>query len=228
MIMKRCIYFILFSLTIGYSQINEIGLFLGGSNVIGDVGPTTYVNPNKPVFGILYKWNKSSRHSYRVYANYSVLEAKDSKSDLPNRQQRDFSFKNNVFEFGLGLEYDFFEFDLHNLSKPYTPYVMIGVNFVGYDEIYYLDSKESTFKYEHYSFSIPIVLGLKYRISNSLVVGLESGVRYALNDNLDGSDPRSKDFEGLRFGNLQSNDWYVFSGITLTYTFGENPCFCNY
>jgi undecaprenyl pyrophosphate synthase len=25
-----------------------------------------------------------------------------------------------------------------------------------------------------------------------------------------------------QFGNINNNDWYVFSGLTLTYTFGEN------
>ena len=44
-----------------FSQENEIGLFAGGSNYIGDVGPTTYVHPfsyNSSanfVFGIVYK-----------------------------------------------------------------------------------------------------------------------------------------------------------------------------
>ena len=27
-----------------------------------------------------------------------------------------------------------------------------------------------------------------------------------------------------RFGNLNSNDWYVFSGISFTYTFTRKPC----
>ena len=27
---------------------------------------------------------------------------------------------------------------------------------------------------------------------------------------------------------LVYRSWYVFSGITLTYTFGQNPCFCDY
>jgi hypothetical protein len=47
-----------------YSQIHEVGVFFGGSNYIGDVGPTTYI-ANEPTFGLLYKWNKSPRHAYR-------------------------------------------------------------------------------------------------------------------------------------------------------------------
>ena len=37
--------FLIFILNSGYSQNNEIGIFFGGTNYIGDVGPTTYINP---------------------------------------------------------------------------------------------------------------------------------------------------------------------------------------
>ena len=37
--------FVLIALNTSYSQNNEIGLIFGGTNYIGDVGPTTYVNP---------------------------------------------------------------------------------------------------------------------------------------------------------------------------------------
>ena len=40
------------------------------------------------------------------------------------------------------------------------------------------------------------------------------------------SYPENDNFTNWRFGNLNSNDWYVFSGVTITYTFGQNPCFC--
>jgi hypothetical protein len=32
-----------------YSQIHEVGVFLGGSNYIGDIGPTTYIASNEPL-----------------------------------------------------------------------------------------------------------------------------------------------------------------------------------
>ena len=37
--------FVLFAFNISCSQDNEIGLIFGGTNYIGDVGPTTYINP---------------------------------------------------------------------------------------------------------------------------------------------------------------------------------------
>jgi hypothetical protein len=46
-----------------------------------------------------------------------------------------------------------------------------------------------------------------------------------LTDNLDGSDP-IEEFEFAKFGNIQNNDWYIFSGITISFTFGDLPCYC--
>jgi hypothetical protein len=37
-----------------------------------------------------------------------------------------------------------------------------------------------------------------------------------LTDNIDGSFNQN-------FGNINNNDWYVFTGATLTYTLGQNP-----
>ena len=64
------------------------------------------------------------------------------------------------------------------------------------------------------------------RFFQNFVIGAEVGFRYTFTDNLDGSNPKNDNFETLRFGNLNSNDWYVFTGLTLTYTFGKNPRFC--
>ena len=57
--------FLLLSFLSAKAQINEIGIFVGGSNYIGDIGPTDYISPNEPTIGLLYKWNRSTRHSYR-------------------------------------------------------------------------------------------------------------------------------------------------------------------
>ncbi|MFT7395360.1 MAG: hypothetical protein ACI96G_000085, partial [Flavobacterium sp.] len=72
----------------------------------------------------------------------------------------------------------------------------------------------------------PMILGIKSNITPSLIVALEMGARYTFTDNLDGSNPKKESLKPLQFGNINNNDWYVFSGLTLTYTFGEKPCYC--
>ena len=73
-----------------------------------------------------------------------------------------------------------------------------------------------------------MVLGYKTNISNHLVLAAEVGARYTFSDELDGSVPDNEFREQFSFGNTNSNDWYVFSGITLTYTFGRRPCYCGF
>ena len=48
------------------SQIYEVGGIFGGTNFIGDVGDTKFINPNESAFGGIVKWNRSPRHAYRI------------------------------------------------------------------------------------------------------------------------------------------------------------------
>lgn len=96
-----------------FSQINEIGLFAGGSNFIGDVGSTQYLAPNNTAFGVVYKWNKHTRYAFRASLLYATLEGNDYKSDINARLKRDFSFTNNIFEASAGVEFNFVPYDLH-------------------------------------------------------------------------------------------------------------------
>lgn len=210
---------------IATSQIHEAGILAGGSNYIGDIGATNYVSPNNIALGVIYKWNISSRYSYRASFMYARIQGMDSKSDIPSRQNRNYTFKNNIREVSLGMEFNFLDFDLHRFGLTITPYVHSGLSYFNYDASYF-DTDEAL-KYDtNYSFAIPITLGIKGRVFDQIVVGLEINTRYTFTDNLDGSNSSDGEFNGFGFGNLNSNDWYVFSGITVTYTFGRNPCYC--
>jgi hypothetical protein len=205
------------------AQIHEIGVFLGGSNMIGDVGATTYIAPNKPAFGLLYKWNRSPRHTWRFSYTQSSIAAYDEDSEIESRQERDYHFKNSVKELTAGLEFDFFTFDLHDSEPQFTPYVFTGLSYVFYDGLYFQNggpNKDKTYR----TFAIPMTVGLKGRIFDSFVIGFEVAARNAFKDDLDGSN--NDNYKSQKFGNLTSKDWYMFTGFTLTYTFGEKPCFC--
>ena len=207
------------------AQINEIGVFLGGSNFVGDIGSTTYIAPEKFAFGILYKWNKSPRHSYRFSYTQSTIAGNDTKSEESSRNKRGFSFENNVKELSAGLEFNFFDFNLHDSDPKITPYIFSGISYFKYDDLYIANGVTEKNK-KSSSFAIPITLGLKSNISRHFVLAAEIGARYTFTDNIDGSNPEDDSFANNRFGNLNNNDWYVFTGATLTYTFGQKPCYC--
>ncbi|MEZ7497482.1 DUF6089 family protein [Flavobacterium sp. Arc3] len=208
-----------------YSQIHEVGVFLGGSNYIGDIGPTTYISPNEPAFGILYKYNKSPRHAYRFSYTQSKITSNDLDSKEPSRSQRGYRFENNIKEVSLGLEFNFFDFNLHELDRQFTPYIYSGISYTQYNGLFFVDD-ETRSDANHGTIAIPMTVGIKTNLNNRFILGLEVGARYTFADDIDGSNPTNKNLEQLKFGNINNNDWYVFSGLTLTYTFGEKPCYC--
>lgn len=222
------IFGIIFSLFLSfsmYSQIHEVGVFVGGSNYIGEIGPTTYIAPNKMAYGLLYKWNKSPRHAFRISYMQSELTANDLDSKEPSRNLRGYRFDNTIKEVSLGLEFNFFEFNLHELGNQFTPYIYSGINYTQYKGLFYV-AGETKSDANHATIAIPMTLGVKSKISDRFIVAFEVGARYTFADDIDGSHPTNKNLKPLRFGNLNNTDWYVFSGFTLTYTFGEKPCYC--
>ena len=208
----------------GTAQMYEVGVFAGGANVIGDVGRTNYVLPSGLAFGGIFKWNKSKRYAWRASVYRGEFTADDSKSSKPSREQRGYRVENSVMEYSLGLEFNFVEYNLHKLGPAFTPYLYTGVAYFRYD-FNYIDAQQvQDINQKDGSFAIPMTVGAKLRLNQFLILGAEIGARYTFTDNLDASNPEGSNFEEFRFGNILSEDWYVFSGFTLTYTFGRKPC----
>lgn len=217
-----------FSTSLSLAQTYEVGIFAGASNFIGDVGATNYIAPNKPAVGAIFKWNRSNRHSFRFSIIYSELEGDDAKSDDPRRIERDYSFTNQIIEGSAGIEFTFFDWDLHDEKIHATPYLYSGITMAFHDNYFF--SSQGVLTSENTSsiaYGIPMVFGFKTNVFRNIIIAAEIGARYTFSDELDGSVPDSESRqESLSFGNLNNNDWYMFTGITVTYTFGEKPCFC--
>ena len=214
-----------------YSQEVEVGAFAGGANFIGDVGKTNYILPNTPVGGLIAKWNRSPRHAIRLTLLYAEISADDTKSSDTRRQQRGYSFENSIAEASLGIEFNFWDFDLTEPLPQSTPYLYTGITYFRADHVLLDTGRNGNLVNEgdNWAFSIPMVMGYKEAVTEHIIGAFEIGARYSLTDNLDGSWP--EEYLGRRepdkeFGNRNTNDWYVFTGITFTFTFGRKPCYC--
>ena len=219
------LFFCFFGLNSMHAQIHEVGVFLGGANYIGDIGPMNYVAPQNFAGGLIYKWNRSPRHAWRFTATHAKISSNDLDSKESARVQRGYSFSNSITEVSAGMEFNFLDFNLHDLKKKVSPYVYTGISYFAYQEMYFLEG-EAEDDYREGALAIPMIVGIKANITPSLILGAEIGARYTFTDNLDGSNPKNEDLTPLQFGNINSKDWYVFTGLTLTYTFGDKPCYC--
>lgn len=115
-----------------------------------------------------------------------------------------------------------------------------------------INSEITTKSEKQSSFSFPIGAGYKIKYKHNWVLAAEVGFRYTQTDNLDHSFASADDFtfiteagldqapfeteiirrnqsaiESRQVGNTSNFDWYVFTGLTLTYTFGRPPCYCD-
>ena len=124
----------------------------------------------------------------------------------------------------MGMEYTFWEFNLHESGFHHTPYLYTGASFLRSEEFYFQNNPNATsLNGKQWSFAIPMTVGYKAAISRQLILALDIGVRYSFSDDLDGSNSNNEDVDPIyQFGNPNSNDWYTFTGFTLTYTFGRN------
>lgn len=209
------------------AQTYEVGVFAGGINNIGDVGRTNFILPSGLAYGGLFKWNKSKRYAWRASVIHGKFKADDLKSSLSSRRKRGLSMENTVTEFSAGLELNFVEYNLHRLGPAFTPYLYTGITYFRYDYDYFEVGFLQKTGQRDGDFSIPMTVGFKYRISQFFILGGEIGARYTFTDNLDASNPEKSNVAvqiNPKFGNIFSDDWYVFSGITFTYTFGRKPC----
>lgn len=231
-----------------YSQINEIGVFVGGSNFVGDVGSTSYIAPNKLAYGALYKWNQTTRLAYRISLMHTKLSANDAESNDLGRKSRQDRFDTKLTEASAGIEFNFFDFDLYRAGRQFTPYIYTGISYASYkgdlthnipvgtsiSGIPTIANRTIQENYSNTSFAIPFNVGVKTTLNSRFILALEVGARYTFTDDLDSSAPlqlvdrsvRPVTVNNISFGNLNNNDWYLFTGATLTYTFGQKPCYC--
>lgn len=200
--------------------LNEIGVFGGGSNYSGDIGREMFIYPNSLAGGIIYRRNLNERISLRGTMSIYPLKDSDKNSSNPVRQARGFSFTNTLAEATLGVEFNYYDYDITSYDKRFTPYIFAEVAGFKYSTIGSITDGEKSYN-SAMAFAIPIGFGFKGGIDRNWGWATELRTRYALVDNLDFNNTK---IPSLNFGNPDTNDWYFFVGVGITYSFGRPPC----
>lgn len=220
--MKKSILLIILSIsTISFGQMYEVGISLGGSNYVGDIGRTNYIYPNKIAAAAFFKYNLNPRMALRATYSFLPIGANDLDADTDFKRDRGLNFSNTINELAVGLEYNFYEYDISSDEKTWTPYILIELASFSYKHV---DSEPSPGQYQYKtksSVAIPFGVGFKSKLTGPFAFSLETKFRYTFEDDLDFSTDQ---IPSLDYGKT-GNDWYMFTGFSLIYTFGRPACY---
>ncbi|QTE22257.1 DUF6089 family protein [Polaribacter cellanae] len=221
--MKNSILFIVFvsfsSILLG--QVYEIGVSVGGSNYVGDIGRTNYIYPNRPAGAVFFKYNWNPRMALRATYSYLPIQGDDVNADTDFKQNRELNFKNTIHELAAGMEYNFYEFDMSSKDKTWTPYILVELAAFRYKSAQAEPQPGEYVFTNKTSYAVPIGVGFKSKLYDALAFSVEAKFRYTFVDDLDYSTPS---IPSLNFGGT-GNDWYMFTGFSLIYTFGRPACY---
>ncbi|WP_405606671.1 DUF6089 family protein [Polaribacter sp. Asnod1-A03] len=223
--MKNTILFFVFvnfsSILLG--QVYEAGVSFGGTNYVGDIGRNYYFYPSKPAGAVFFKYNWNPRIALRATYNYLPIEGNDEDADTGFRTDRGYSFKNTLHEVALGIELNFYEYDLSSEDKTWTPYLLLELAGFNYSNVKSHTDTEDLVAGNKTSFAIPFGFGYKSKLAGNLAFAIEAKFRYTFEDDLDFTTNNTPNIELDGTG----NDWYMFTGVSLIYTFGRPACYSN-
>ncbi len=192
-----------------------------GTNYVGDIGRTNYIYPNKLAGNVFFKYNYNPRIAFKSTFSYLPIQGNDTDANTDFRRNRGLRFSNTITELALGLEFNFYNYDISSEDKSWTPYLLLELAAFNYSVASGQNAIGENITKNKTSIAIPIGIGIKSKLIGNLAFSLETKFRYTFEDDLDFISENNRDFnvEG------NSNDWYMFTGFSLIYTFGRPACY---
>ncbi|MFK8101416.1 MAG: DUF6089 family protein [Saprospiraceae bacterium] len=183
----------------------EVGIMGGVSNYQGDLAPASLrgsFGNTHASFGGFLRYNINNYFATKINANYGKISGDDSKSDDNGRKARNLSFRSNLFEVGLHVEFNILGYQPYNLERVFSPYIFGGIALVNFKPQAELEGEWYDLQplgtegqglpeypekkpYKLTEFSLPVGFGLKYALNDAWNIGLEIGVRKTFTDYLD-------------------------------------------
>lgn len=122
-----------------FAQRHEIGIQLGTSNLVGDIGKTKYLNPfpnnmnnisndGLPFYAaFMYRMNFNPYQSLRFRFAYNHVQFNDKYAQEYYRQNRGYSGTNSVYELSAIFDYNFLPVNDEQRSM-LSPYIFGGLS----------------------------------------------------------------------------------------------------
>jgi opacity protein-like surface antigen len=210
---------------------SELGIGVGTTNYKGEVSPQFQWQNSRPALTVFYRRDVSVPVTLRASLTTGFLRATDANVEgvnggvAPLQNYRQLSLSGGLVEASGVVEYNFLDYherrDQHRLHL--SPYLFAGLG------LYYVSTNVSSAnqvlkadfdrKGAKVGIAIPAGAGLKLALNEHFNLGLEMGVRKTFTDQLDHTGDQTP-----LLVNSHDQDWYYYSGISLSYTFYKILC----
>jgi len=182
----------------------DLCVFLGGSYYIGDLNQTKQFLFTKPAAGIALRYNQSPRIAYRASIMVGSVEAHDSYSSDEAQKQRNLSFKSQINEISVQMEFNFNNYRIGIDKERFSPYIFWGIGVFSFNpkgqlkngnywvslqplrtEGEGMEGGSKNKPYKLVQVSIPFGIGFKANLTRKIGIGIEWGMRKTFTDYLD-------------------------------------------
>jgi hypothetical protein len=208
-----------FSCLFSTAQFLELGGGGGVFNYSGDLIRGYRIGNVTPAVSIHHRQNFSNIVSVKYAFSAGYIKGTDSPPIDVFAEERSFEFRSTLFELSTVFEYNFLEYKKEGFPFRWTPYAFLGVAFTKWNDT------DSEADFSRIQPSIPFGLGIKKLVGKRFSVDFEFGLRKTFFDYIDGISyddlDRLKDYQ---YGNPSDNDWYYYSGISISYIIYKIPC----
>lgn len=184
-----------------FAQDIETGIYGGGAYYLGDINPGKQFTMVKPSYGLIARYNLDTRWTVRLNVLRGTLSSDDKV--IKYKKDRLAKFNADVTEVSAQMEVNFLDYFTGSYKTYISPYMFAGMGFF-------------SSKYAN-SFCVPFGIGVKYSLTPKIGLGAEWGLRKTYTDYIDGMAATYSDTDKRQYSDSQTNDWYSFAGITLTY-----------
>ena len=196
----------------------EIGAGLGMVSYEGDFNGNVFGNM-QPMGALIGRYNFDPYKTLRLSATYGKLKgsSKDVKTYYPDYESQPYEFNNSLVDVSLVFEYNFWPYGTgrdYRGAKRLTPYIYGGLG----------ATSVSGGGKNVFTANVPIGIGVKYKLTERLNLGVDWGIHFSLSDELDGvKDP----YQVQSSGAFKNTDCYSMLQVSLTYSFKAKCRTCN-
>ncbi len=216
-----------------HSQNFEAGLYMGFSAYRGDLNTERMFYKVYPAAGVVARFNHNQRLSTRINATYTVLRSSDRSTEQPYNNILDhpaypafyYEFETDMVELSAQSELNILPFEQGNMHTVWTPFLFAGAGGIYFSPnpmefahggAYRTQTGGRHWHPEDDQDYLNLALagfagaGVKFNISSRFSATFDIGMRITSTDYLD---------EVSHKGDPGQNDWYSFTGLSLTYGF---------